>query len=321
MKLSVIIPTFNRCEELRNTLQSLATVEGEYTWEVVVVDNNSTDGTRSVVEGIARDFPVPVWYLFEGEQGRSAALNAGVAAAQGDILVYTDDDVRFDNRWLNSVVHGLDRFDCDFVGGKILPLWPDVRPAWLSTESARQRAVIAIADYSDEPVEFVRNPPLGVNLAVRRDAAVRVGPWDTRVGRKGRSLLGQEVREWCSRARRAGLRGFYLPDMVVFHVVPAERLNKRYFRRWFYWHGVSRAIMYQESGLDVESPEQTTLDFSKVPHVAGVPRYLFRTALSYCVSTLQAYAKRNAVQAFDQELWLWFFAGVVHQLSKRQRVK
>lgn len=318
MKISVIIPTFNRCDELRRTLQDLGRINTEYSWELMVVDNNSTDSTKSVVDEAAREFPAPVRYIFESEQGRCAALNAGTAAARGDILIYTDDDLRFDAHWLTAAVRGLEHFACDYVGGKILPLWPGVRPVWLSTESARQRAVIAIADYGSEPLAFGSNPALGCNLAVRREAAARVGPWDNRVGRKGRSLLGQEQREWCIRARRAGLRGYYLPDMVVFHVVPAERLNKRYFRRWFYWHGVSRAIMYREFGFDMESPEETSLDFSNVPHIAGVPRYLFRTALQYFVRTGKAYARRNVAQAFDQELWLWFFAGVIHQNAKRQ---
>jgi glycosyltransferase involved in cell wall biosynthesis len=320
MKLSVIIPTFNRCEELSRTLRDLATVQSDYVWELIVVDNNSTDRTREVVDESARTFPVPVRYVFEREQGRCPALNAGTAAARGEIIIHTDDDLRFDTNWLNAAVHGLDRLACDYVGGKILPLWPDdVRPAWLSTDSARQRAVIAIADYGEEAIPFGSGPAMGCNFAVRREAVQRVGLWDARVGRKGTSLLGQEQREWCMRARSAGVRGFYLPDMIVHHVVPPERLSKRYFRRWFYWHGVSRAIMYREFGLDLESPEETVLDYSKVPHIAGVPRYLYRTALAYLFRTMRAYVRRSSAEAFDQELWLWFFAGVVRHLSLRRR--
>jgi hypothetical protein len=109
------------------------------------------------------------------------------------------------------------------------------------------------------------------------------------------------------------VRGFYIPEMVLQHIIPAERLDKRYFRRWFYWRGISRAMLYQRSGLDMETPEQTTLDFSKVPHVAGVPRYLYRKALT----TLKRWAvdalRGRSASAFDHELWLCFFAGIVRQ--------
>lgn len=313
MKFSVIIPTYNRASELRETLRSLATVSTAESWEVIVIDNNSRDATPDVVAEAARSFPAEVRYLFEKEQGKPAALNTGIAAARGEIIAFTDDDHRFEPDWLDAALDGLNRFNCDYVGGKILPIWEGAKPAWLSTESGRHRAVIGMADYGPEPYEFGKNPAMGGNLAVRREAFDRAGLWDNRLGRRGKTLLGQEQREWCLRARAAGLRGYYLPGMVVYHIVPQERLNKRYFRKWFYWHGISRAILYENFGLDMESPEETRLDFSKVPHVAGVPRYMFRTLLRSCLAVGRAYARRDRAAAFDNELWLWFFAGIVKQ--------
>ncbi len=150
-------------------------------------------------------------------------------------------------------------------------------------------------------------------MAFRRDAFERAGFFDPATGRKAGTLLGQEVREWCVRARKAGLTGFYLPDMTVQHVIPADRLRKAYFRRWFYWRGISRAILYERSGLDMEAPERTTLDFSTVPHIVGVPRYLYRRALGNAARWLTATLRRDPVAAFDHETWLWFFAGIVKQ--------
>jgi glycosyltransferase involved in cell wall biosynthesis len=319
MKFSVIIPTYNRADELGRTLQSLAAACKARNCEVIVVDNNSRDHTRETVEEVARGFPAEVRYLFEQEQGRSAALNAGIAKARGEIIAFTDDDHRFEPDWLDAASRGLARFECDYVGGKILPIWGGPKPAWLSTESGRHRAVIGMADYGPEPIEFGKGPAMGGNLAMRSDAVARAGLWDNRLGRRGDTLLGQEQREWCLRARKAGLRGLYLPDMVVYHLVPEERLKKQYFRKWFYWHGISRAILYEKFGLDMESPEETALDFSQVPHLAGVPRYLFRTALNHSLAAGRAYARRDAAKAFDHELWLWFFAGVVKQLSRSTR--
>ena len=316
MDYSVVIATYNRAADLRETLRSLSALRPHGAWEVVVVDNNSTDDTRRVVEDAARAFPVRLRYLFEREQGRSPALNAGIRAARGAIIVTTDDDVRVPPGWLNAAADGLASLDCDFVGGRVLPIWGAPRPPWLPDHGGRQWAVIALLDYGDEPLEFGARVPLGVNMAFRRTAFETAGLLDPNTGRKAGTLLGQEVREWCIRARQAGLRGFYVPTMAVEHVIPADRLRKGYFRRWFYWRGISRAMLYQRSGLDMEAPERTTLDFNRVPHIAGVPRYLYRKALVAARDWVQATARRDAIAAFDNEVWLCFFAGIV-----RQRIK
>ena len=104
--------------------------------------------------------------------------------------------------------------------------------------------------------------PLGINTATRREAFARLDLFDNRLGRKAGTLRNQAQREWHLRARAAGLRGFYIPDMVVHHVVESERLQKRYFRRWFYWHGISRAILFAKLGVDMDAPDNSQLDFS-----------------------------------------------------------
>jgi glycosyltransferase involved in cell wall biosynthesis len=319
MKFSIIIPTYNRADELRETLGSLARLDPAGDWEVIVADNNSRDHTKAVVEQAAQTFPVTLGYLFEPEQGRCAALNAGIRAARGQIIVTTDDDVRVEPNWLDAIAYALDTLGCDYIAGKVLPVWSRQRPAWLPNRSGRHWAVIALLDYGSEPSELGKRAPLGVNMAFRRDCFERAGLWDNRLGRKAGTLLGQEVREWRLRAGAVGLRGFYTPDVVVHHVIPADRLTKRYFRRWFYWHGISRARLYQQARINMESPEETTLDYSKVPHIAGVPRYLYRSCLRMLADTVKAAARRDAVATFENELWLWFFVGIVKQRWKDRR--
>lgn len=321
MKFSVIIATYNRADELVKTLESLKGLETNEPWEVIIVDNNSRDNTREVVLEQVDSFPVPLRYVMEKEQGRSAALNAGIRVAKGEILAITDDDVRVNPHWLRNSAQALERLNCDYLGGKALPIWGGELPDWLPNRGGKHWGVIALLDYGDEPVEFGDQVPLGVNMVFRRECFERAGLWDNSIGRKAGTLLGQEVREWAQRARAAGLRGFYSPDLVVHHVIPEDRLTKKYFRRWFYWHGVSRAILYQNQGLDMESPERTTLDFSKVPHIAGVPRYLFRTGLTKFVSTMRsAIARGDAIERFEDELWLWFFAGILRQRWKDRQL-
>jgi glucosyl-dolichyl phosphate glucuronosyltransferase len=313
VKYSIVIATYNRAADLRETLQSLAGLRPDGPWEVIVVDNNSPDDTRAVVLEAAPSFPAPLRYLFEREQGRSPALNCGIKSATGEIIVTTDDDVRVAPDWLNRAAEGLARLGCDYIGGRVMPIWGGPRPAWLPNRGGKQWAVIALLDYGPEPIEFGTRVPLGVNMAFRRDAFDRAGLFDVRTGRRAGTLLGQEVREWCIRARKAGVRGFYIPELTLNHIIPANRLNKKYFRRWFYWRGISRALLYERSGLDMEAPEQTTLDFTRVPHVFGVPRYLYRKAALAARNWLRDTVHGRGVEAFEHELWLCFFAGIVRQ--------
>lgn len=321
LKYSVVIATYNRAAELRETLKSLAGLQPDGPWEVLVVDNNSPDETRAVVMEAQQAFPAPLRYLFEREQGRSPALNCGIRAASGSIIATTDDDVRVPADWLNRAASGLARLGCDYVGGRVMPIWGGPRPDWLPDHGGRQWAVIALLDYGAEPIEFGTRVPLGVNMAFTRRAFERAGGFDPNTGRRAGTLLGQEVREWCIRARKAGLRGFYVPELTLRHIIPADRLNKRYFRRWFYWRGISRALLYERSGLDMEAPEQTVLDFSTVPHIFGVPRYLYRKAFTAAARWISDAVRGNRIRAFEQVLWLCFFAGIVRQRFRDTRAR
>jgi len=317
MTYSVVIATYNRSADLRSTLENLAGLRPRGAWEVIVVDNNSTDETPAVVEAAARSFPAPLQYVFESEQGRSPALNAGIRRAAGRIIATTDDDVRVDPDWLDRAGDGIDRLQCDYVGGRVLPIWGAAPPSWLSMRGGGHWAVIALLDYGSQPIAFGQRVPLGVNMAFRREAFDRAGLFDPGTGRKAGTLLGQEVRDWCIRARAAGLRGFYVPELTVRHIVPASRLHKAYFRRWFYWRGISRAMLYEKAGLDMEAPERTTIDFRTVPHVFGVPRYLYRKAIGSAAACVGATIRRDRVAAFEHELWVWFFAGILRHRALR----
>jgi glucosyl-dolichyl phosphate glucuronosyltransferase len=313
MEFSIIIPTYNRADELRETIRSIAKLEVDGDWELLVVDNKSTDHTRSVVEEEKLSFPAQLHYFFEPEQGRYAALNTGIRAARGKIVATTDDDARVEPDWLTRAAAGLEALDCDYVGGKVWPIWKGERPEWLPDRPGRHWAVLALQDHGDKPLEFGVNGlpwPLGINTAM----------FDNRLGRKAGTLRNQAQREWHLRARKAGLRGFYVPDMVVHHVVEPERLIKQYFRRWYYWHGISRAILFTKLGVDMDSPDNSRLDFSKVPQIAGVPRYMYRTLAMHAKGLLGALVRRDSVAAFEHELWLCFFAGIAKQRWSERKV-
>jgi glycosyltransferase involved in cell wall biosynthesis len=315
MDISIIICTANRADDLRATLASLAGVACPGRVELVVVDNRSTDRTRQVVEDAARHYPFPLRYQFEAEEGKYAALNAGIRATTGRVIAATDDDARFEMDWLERAVDGLSRFGCQFVGGRVRPIWAGQKPGWLAEQNGLHTKVIALLDHGDEVREFGCGIswPLGVNVAYRREVFERVGLFDNRLGRKTGTLRNQAQREWHLRARAAGARGFYLPEMVVHHLVASERLEKRYFRRWLYWHGISRAMLFLHGGFDMEEPELEHPPHAGSRQIGGVPIHLIRKALRSTRSLAWQTLKRNEAAAFEYELWLCFFAGIVRQ--------
>jgi glycosyltransferase involved in cell wall biosynthesis len=315
MDISIILCTANRANDLRQTLASLARVRRPGKVELVVVDNRSADDTPIVVKDATQSCSFPIRYLYEPEEGKYAALNAGINASTGRYIAATDDDARFEPDWLERAVDGLSRYGCEFVGGRVLPVWGGPKPLWLADNNALHAKVIALLDHGRQVREFGRGIswPLGVNVAYRREVFERVGLFDNRLGRKTGTLRNQAQREWHLRARAAGARGFYVPEMVVHHLVARERLERQYFRRWLYWHGISRAMLFLQGGFDMEEPE-----LERPPHiverqVAGVPVHLLRKA----ARTLRGFAwhtlQGNRETAFEYELWMCFFAGVVRQ--------
>jgi glucosyl-dolichyl phosphate glucuronosyltransferase len=318
--VSIIIASANRADELARTLDSLSRVRPVGRCDLTIVDNNSVDHTRAVFERNRQAFPYPVRYQFHSVPGKYSALNAALEHTTSDIVIATDDDARFEPDWLEQAVGGLMTFGCDFVGGPVRPLWGAAPPPWLPTGNGLHDKVIALLDHGPAPREFGCGIswPLGVNVAYRRTAFDRAGLFDPSLGRLAGTLRNQAQREWHLRARNAGLWGMYLPGMIVHHVVPRERLTKRYFRRWLYWHGISRAILSRQRGSDIEDPERPC--DAQSWHVLGVPSPLFAKALRSLRRFVWRTLRRDRVAAFESELWLCFFAGVLRQRwSERRR--
>ncbi|MBI4357840.1 MAG: glycosyltransferase family 2 protein, partial [Candidatus Omnitrophica bacterium] len=152
-RVSVVVCTYNRCESLRDNLQSLRDqqlIEG-LELEMVVVDNNSKDATPKVVEEVGRTSAWPVRYLFEPIQGKSHALNRGIKAARGDFIAFCDDDVIADQLWIQSLCEAFLAYDADAVGGPVRPLWFGKPPKWLE-DPERQFGMLAILDRGDKPI-------------------------------------------------------------------------------------------------------------------------------------------------------------------------
>jgi len=315
--VSVLVCTWNRAALLKETLASLAAmkVSPAIRWDVVVVDNNSSDDTRAVVDRAARAFPVPVRYVFEPQQGKSFAMNAGLRAGTAPIVAFTDDDVRLDPGWLTSCVEAFrDDPSISYVGGPVHPIWDAPCPAWFERTGTILWGTLAILDYGSAPFVFEeqRKIPLGANFALRRDLVHAIGGFDTSLGRNGDGvLLGQEIPEFFARARRVQARGAYVPSMRVEHHVPARRLRPGYFRRWWYGKGISRARMEERHPVT-----ELGLDLRKVATIGGVPRFLFGAAVRDAARWVKAVVRGDRGERFAAETQLWYFGG---QLRERLR--
>jgi glucosyl-dolichyl phosphate glucuronosyltransferase len=200
MDASIVIATFNRSALLARTLDSLALTQTAtlvpltseaprpLTWEVVVVDNNSSDDTADVVRAMAAGFPCPLRLMTERKQGKSPALNTGILASAGRIIVFTDDDVWIPPEWLlTGVLPLLARSDIDYTGGPVRPLWEVEPPSWIDGDPGLLHGPIALLDYGPEPFIFEerRRIPMGVNMAVRRSLIDRVGGFHLGLERRG----------------------------------------------------------------------------------------------------------------------------------------
>ncbi len=264
MDISIVLATYNRAVTLRATLDSFSRLlfPADLTCELLVVDNNSTDSTREVVEKFAGEATFVVRYIFEKKQGRSAALNTGITEAKGEIVAFTDDDVLLDRSWLSNMKKTFDNFDCSAVAGKVVAQWNHARPDWLEMDG--QFAVVRF-DLGDELKE-IRVPPLGANSAFRRDMFRRYGLFRLDLGVNGsKHTITCDDTEFGERLIRGGEKILYCPSAIIFHPVDVARTTKKYFLSWYYYNGVS---LTRTAGL----PQDGVFWF-------GVPRWLYRELL------------------------------------------
>jgi glycosyltransferase involved in cell wall biosynthesis len=243
MEITIAICTWNRADMLRETLRSLKTALTDVTseLEVIVVNNNSSDATDSVISDAMPHLPLR--RLFEPQAGLSNARNAAVKAARGNYIVWTDDDVLVDPGWVSAYQRAIQAYPgAAFLGGPVAPLLRGRPPRWLTEAWSQIDRVYAAIDHSPTPFE-IKQPkflPYGANFAVRRSDLHTI-QYDVKLGRQPSNywLAGEEfvlLRELLQR----GLTGWWLPDARVQHVVPRSRQSFRQFAA----HGIGNGRTY-----------------------------------------------------------------------------
>jgi glycosyltransferase involved in cell wall biosynthesis len=256
--LTVTIQTYNHADALAATLHSLAALRcpDDADYEILVINNNSSDHTAAVVREFGPVLGPRLWSLPEPRQGLSHARNLALAEARGDVVCFLDDDALADSGWLAAhaeVYRADDRTVA--VAGRIRLQWPPgwSRPAWLSGTLEGYLSGLDLGP--DRLVLEYPQHPYGCNMSVRREAARAIGGFCDRLGRKGRRLLSNEEKHFFYRLYEHGGQVVYAPDSVVHHVIPPERLSKRFFLQRAYAQGVSDLLVRREMRPRAAGPE------------------------------------------------------------------
>lgn len=280
LKVSVVLSTYNRAERLGKAIESLLDQHPAVPYEIIVVDNNSTDGTRQVVEAIIARAGDRVRYTFEPRQGLSYGRNTGIALAGAPIIAFTDDDIRAAPDWILQVSEAFERHpEAAYVGGRVLPQWLAPPPAWLTTA---HWAPLALQDYGDDVITTGRHYAIclvGANLSFRRDVFDVVGLFTPDLGRIKDGIGSTEDFDMQLRLWRAGMTGIYSPLPVVVADVTSDRFERSYHRRWHHGNGRHCAMMRLRELVPSEmGPMSEPQDLVRL---FGAPAFVYADVVRY----------------------------------------
>ncbi|WP_204138618.1 glycosyltransferase family 2 protein [Halomicronema sp. CCY15110] len=246
-RISAIICTHNRDDYLGAAIDSLLQQDFDH-YEIIVVDNASTDQTRTIVE--AR-LPHPrLHYIYEATLGLSAARNTGAKAAQGEILAYLDDDAEASRGWLAALIEIYEQNPkVAIAGGRVTLIWPENQtpPKWLSVNMTGN---LGAYDLGDE-ITYITQPgltPRGLNYSITADFLNQIGGFDVNLGRVGKNLLSNEELYMTEKALQMGYQVAYLPKALVAHNVAPNRLAPSWFMSRSWWQGISECYREQVAG-------------------------------------------------------------------------
>lgn len=246
-QISAVICTHNRDQYLGAAIDSLLKQEFE-PYEIIVVDNASTDTTRQVVE--ARLADAKLTYIYEPTLGLSAARNTGAKVAKAEILAYLDDDAEASPGWLRSLYQAyVENEKLAIAGGKVTLIWPPgvTPPKWLSAEMSGS---LGAYDLGEQPL-YIDQPgltPRGLNYSLRKSFLDTIGGFDLNLGRVGTNLLSNEELHMTQLALEAGWKVAYLPDALAAHNVAPARLQRSWFLSRSWWQGISECYREQLAG-------------------------------------------------------------------------
>jgi glycosyltransferase involved in cell wall biosynthesis len=306
MMISVILCTYNRADSLQVTLDTLMKQEGIVDgrmWELLIVDNNSKDNTRELVESFMIDAKLPIRYIFEPRQGKSYALNTGVATSRGEALAFTDDDVIVDKKWIASILEAISTYPHKAFGGKVVPVWSEPIPPWIQAKGPYSKPIVGGPiishgiSYGDEIKEYGKGMwvPIGANMFFRREVFDQYGEFRTDICPNGEiNYWVNEDCDFCFRLKNNGEKLLYYPRAIIYHPVTQFKLHPEYLSKYFWDAGMKQAREDCRPGIlrSFKSIVRTALLVAK-----RLSNYLF------------SYLKNEPAVTMHHKCYLHFFTG------------
>ena len=242
--LSVIICTYNRDKYIYNVLESIAQCNfPSELYEIVLVNNNSTDNTELECKRFVTDYPnIHFRYVEELQQGLSNARNRGIKEAKGEIIVYVDDDAKVNKAYLQTIYDFFNTHPAVYAaGGAIIPIYETKEPVWMSHFT--KQLITGYAYMGEKIIEFKNGKyPGGGNAAYRKEVFEKVGLFNPDLGRKGTNLIGAEEKDIFDKMNAWGMKIYYLPTMILYHIIPDAKLSLEHFNRLTFSIGQSERL-------------------------------------------------------------------------------
>jgi glycosyltransferase involved in cell wall biosynthesis len=244
--ISIIIPTMNRASSLKLAIQSFCQQDFPIDqYEILVVDNGSTDNTKEITETAIATYPShQIHYIYEPEPGLLSGRHRGALEAQGDILTFVDDDIEADPNWLQAIHSSFDDPTVQLVGGRNLPKYETDPPEWLdwfwsAHAYGRICANLSLLDFGDQMREIHPNYVWGLNFSIRKRALFELGGFHPDcIPKHLQHFQGDGETGLTQKANARGYRAIYQPSALVYHHVSKERMTYEYFDKRYFYQGV-----------------------------------------------------------------------------------
>ena len=302
MDISLIICSYNRAHNLDACFKHLLAQKNsaDIAWELILVDNNSSDNTRTVVEKYANESALNIRYSFEAQQGLSFARNHGIALAEGTWVAFIDDDIRVSEVWLKTLHDTFQQYDCDAVGGRIHIESPQSLPQWISPD---MYGFLGHQDFGTQahPMDGYNEFPFGGNMAVHRRVFDNIGVFNTQLGRRGEGnksdeLFKGEETDFFHRLADTGGHFRYHPDLLVLHKILPYQLEKKFF-----------LTLHKNAGI-LKAQQDTRLHKRSI---MGIPLFVYPQFLRSIGHYVRQIFSNGKNSAFRKRMNIAYFTGMM----------
>ncbi|WDP90759.1 MAG: glycosyltransferase family 2 protein [Desulfobacter sp.] len=263
-KFSIIIATYNRAAILDQTLEHFVNLDfNKSDYELIIIDNNSCDDTKHIVEKFSSKLPIV--YAFEKRQGQNFARNKAIEIANGELFVFTDDDITPQKNWLQEILSVTNRWThVSIFGGRVLPVFPKESKLRI-TEASFSDFIFTNFNPLGCEGELCDLYPVSGNCWVRAALFKSGVHFNTTFGPKGRNRISGSEQEFFHRMIKRGEIAVFAPSVIVKHRIQMSQLKLKYL--------IKRAIAGGRGWVRIRNP------FRKTPFLLGAPRFLYKVSL------------------------------------------